>query len=80
MILDLKEGKFWNPLKEEEGKMCHELLVLEINCDLWGKFDGLGSEILKGWFGTPQRNWDNIPDLLIAMPVKASVNDGKISH
>ena len=30
--------------------------------------------------GTPQRNWNNIPHLLRAMPVKVSVNDGKISN
>ena len=29
---------------------------------------------------TPQRNWNNIPDLLRTMPVKASVKDGKISN
>ena len=28
---------------------------------------------------TPQRNWNNVPDLLTAMPVKASVKDEKIS-
>ena len=28
---------------------------------------------------TPQRNRNNIPDLLRAMPVKESVKDGKIS-
>ena len=28
---------------------------------------------------TPQRNWNNIPALLRAMPVKVSVKDGKIS-
>ena len=29
---------------------------------------------------TPQRNRDNFPDLLRAMPVKAYVKDGKISN
>ena len=28
----------------------------------------------------PQRNKDNIPDLLRAIPVKVSVEDGKISN
>ena len=29
---------------------------------------------------TPQRKWNNIPDLLRGMPVKVSVKDGKISN
>ena len=29
---------------------------------------------------TPKRNWNNLPDLLRAMSVKASVKDGKISN
>ena len=35
-----------------------------------------------GFWGpnTPQRNMNNIPDLLRAMPVKVSVEDGKISN
>ena len=28
----------------------------------------------------PQRNWNNIPDLLRKMSVKVSVKDGKISN
>ena len=27
----------------------------------------------------PQRNWNNLPDLLRAMPVKVSVKDGKFA-
>ena len=27
---------------------------------------------------TPQRNWNNIPDLLRTMSVKVSIKDGKI--
>ena len=30
-------------------------------------------------FDTPQRNWNNIPDLR-AMPAKVSVKDGKICN
>ena len=37
------------------------------------------SELASGGRGTPQRNWDNLPDLPRAMPVKVSVKDGKIS-
>ena len=29
---------------------------------------------------TPQSNWNNVPDLLRAMPVKVSVKDEKISN
>ena len=29
---------------------------------------------------TPQRNWNNFPDLLRTMSVKVSVKDGKISN
>ena len=29
---------------------------------------------------TPQRNWNNIPDLLRAMPVKVLVGHGKICN
>ena len=29
---------------------------------------------------TPQRNWNDIPDLLRAMSVKVSAKDGKISN
>ena len=32
----------------------------------------------SGVLDMPQRNWNNIPDLLRAMPVKASVKDGGI--
>ena len=28
----------------------------------------------------PQRNWNNIPDFLRAMPAKVSAKDGKISN
>ena len=28
----------------------------------------------------PQRNWNNIPDLLRTMPVKVCIKDGKISN
>ena len=38
------------------------------------------SELSSGGSDTPQRNWNNIPDLLIVMPVKVSVKDGKISN
>ena len=37
---------------------------------------GKGVNELSFWW--PQRNRNNIPDLLRAMPVKASVKDGKI--
>ena len=28
----------------------------------------------------PQRNWNNIPDLLRTMPMKVTTKDGKISN
>ena len=34
----------------------------------------------SGGFDTPQRNRNNPPDLLRAMPVKVPVIDGKISN
>ena len=33
-----------------------------------------------GGSDTPQRNWNNIPDLLRTMSVKVSEKDGKISN
>ena len=35
--------------------------------------------LASGGSDTPQRNRNNLPDLLRAMPVKVSVKDGKIS-
>ena len=32
-----------------------------------------------GGSDTPQRNWNNLPDLLRTIPVKLSIEDGKIS-
>ena len=34
----------------------------------------------SGGSDTPQRNWNNLPDLLRAMPMKVSIKDGKISN
>ena len=42
---------------------------------------GNGVNELSFWYSDmPQRNKDNLPDLLRAMPVKASIKDGKISN
>ena len=34
----------------------------------------------SGGSDTPQRNWNNIPDLLRAMSIKVPVKDGKMSN
>ena len=87
-ILDLKDGRLQDSGKQKEGKTFHKLHVLGMNNDLWGRICGLGSEAWKGmnesWASggpdTPQRNWNNVPDLLRAMPVKVSAKVGKISN
>ena len=35
---------------------------------------------VSGGPDTPQRNWNDIPNLLRAMPVKVSVKDGRIFY
>ena len=48
--------------------------------DWTGKL-GKGVNELSFWCSdTPQRNWNNIPDLLRAMPVKISVKHGMICN
>ena len=42
---------------------------------------GKGVNELSFWcFDTPQRNRNNLPDLLRTMPVKVFIKDGKISN
>ena len=48
LILDLKYGKLQDSGKQEEGKTLPNLHVLGMNDDLWDRFRGLGSEVLKG--------------------------------
>ena len=38
------------------------------------------NELSLWWSDTPQRSWNNIPDLLKAMSVKVSLKDGNISN
>ena len=63
------------------------LLGLGMTYDLWDRVLGSGIEIWKGCEipasgvrSSPQRNRNNIPDPLRAMPVKVSVKAGKISN
>ena len=47
-MLDLKDGKFYDSGKQEEGKTFHKLHVLGINDDLWARVCEVGSETWKG--------------------------------
>ena len=83
MILGLKEGKLWDSGKEQEGKTCHNLHALRMNDDLWDRVRGLDSETWKECELVELvvfLKCLDIPDLLRAMSMKASVINGKISN
>ena len=44
IILYLKDGKFENSGKQEEGKTFHKLHFFGMNDNLWDKVHGLGSK------------------------------------
>ena len=73
LILDFKEGKLWDPGKQEEGWMFHRFQLLGMNDDLWDRVYGFGSD-------KPLGNRHNILDFFRTISMIMFLKDAKICH